>query len=38
MFSYEERIRAVKHYIKLGKRLGATNLPIGFPTKNPLIG
>jgi putative transposase len=24
MFSYEDRIRAVKLYIKLGKRLGAT--------------
>ena len=24
MYSYEERIRAVKLYIKLGKRLGAT--------------
>ena len=24
MYSYEDRIRAVKLYIKLGKRLGAT--------------
>jgi transposase-like protein len=38
MFSYEERIRAVKLYIKLGKRLGATIRQLGYPTKNSLIG
>lgn len=29
MFSYEDRIRAVKLYIKLGKRLGATIRQLG---------
>jgi transposase InsO family protein/transposase-like protein len=38
MFSYEERIRAVKLYIKLGKRLGVTIRQLGYPTKNSLIG
>ncbi len=38
MFSYEDRIRAVKLYIKLGKRLGATIHQLGYPTKNSLIG
>lgn len=38
MFSYEERIRAVKLYIKLGKRLNATIRQLGYPTKNSLIG
>jgi len=37
MYSYEERIRAVKLYIKLGKRLKATILQLGYPTKNSLI-
>ena len=37
MFSYEDRIRAVKLYIKLGKRLGATISQLGYPTKNSLI-
>lgn len=38
MYSYEERIRAVKLYIKLGKRLRATIRQLGYPTKNTLIG
>ena len=38
MFSYEDRIRAVKLYIKLEKRLGATIRQMGYPTKNSLIG
>ena len=38
MYSYEERMRAVKLYIKLGKRLGATIRELGYPTKNALIG
>jgi putative transposase len=38
MYSYEDRIRAVKLYIKLGKRLGATIRQLGYPTKNSLIG
>ena len=37
MYSYEERIRAVKLYIKLGGRLGATLRKLGYPTKNTLI-
>jgi len=38
MYSYEERIRAVKLYIKLGKRLRATIHQLGYPTKNSLVG
>ena len=37
MFSYEDRIRAVKLYIKLGKRLGATISQLSYQTKNSLI-
>jgi hypothetical protein len=37
MFSYEDRNRAVKLYIKLGKRLGVTIRQLGYPTKNSLI-
>lgn len=36
MYSYEERIQAVKLYIKLGKRTGATIRQLGYPTKNVL--
>ena len=36
MYSYEDRIRAVKLYIKLGKRTGATIRRLGYPTKNSL--
>ena len=36
MFSYEARIRAVKLYIKLGKRSGPTIRQLGYPTKNSL--
>ena len=36
MYSYEDRIRAVKLYIKLGKRTGPTMLQLGYPTKNAL--
>ena len=38
MYSYKDRIRAVKLYIKLGKRLRATIRQLGYPTKNSLIG
>lgn len=31
MYSYEDRIRAVKLYIKLGKRLRATIRQLGYP-------
>ena len=37
MYSYEERIRAVKLYIKLKGRLGVTIRKLGYPTKNSLI-
>jgi transposase-like protein len=36
MYSYEDRIRAVKLYIKLDKRIAATIIQLGFPTKNAL--
>jgi transposase InsO family protein/transposase-like protein len=36
MYSYEDRIRAVKLYIKLGKRLQATIVQLGYPTENAL--
>ncbi len=38
MYSYEERIRAVKLYIKHGKRSGPTIRQLGYPTKNSLKG
>ena len=38
MYLYEDRIRAVKLYIKLGKRTRATIRQLGYPTKNSLIG
>ena len=38
MYSYEERLRAVKLYIKLGKRVQATIRELGYPTKNALQG
>ena len=36
MYSYEDRIRAVRLYIKLGKRIGATLRQLGYPTKSAL--
>ncbi len=36
MYSYDDRIRAVKLYIKLGKRTGATIRQLGYPTKKSL--
>ena len=38
MYSYEDRNRAVKLYIKLGKRPRATIRQLGYPTMNSLIG
>ncbi len=38
MYSYKERVRAVKLYIKLGKRLNVTIRQLGYPTKNSLVG
>jgi transposase-like protein len=37
MYSYEDRVRAVKLYLKLGKRIRATVRQLGYPTKNSLI-
>jgi putative transposase len=36
MYSYEDRLRAVQLYIKLGKRLGLTIRQLGYPAKNAL--
>lgn len=36
MYSYEDRLQAVRLYIKLGKRVGATIRQLGYPTKNAL--
>lgn len=36
MYSYEERMRAVELFIKLGKRVKATLRVLGYPTKNTL--
>jgi len=36
MHSYEDRLRAVKLYIKLDKRIAATLTQLGYPTKNTL--
>jgi transposase-like protein len=38
MYSYEDRVRAVELYIKLGKRVRATIRQLGYPTKNALKG
>ena len=36
MYSYEDRLRAVRLYIELGKRIGLTIRQLGYPTKNAL--
>ena len=36
MYSYEDRMRAVQLYIKLGKRANGTIRQLGYPTKNAL--
>ncbi len=38
MYSYEDRIRAVRLYIKLGKRTAATIRQLGYLTNNLLKG
>ncbi|MGF6873575.1 transposase-like protein [Paraburkholderia sp. MM5477-R1] len=38
MYSYEDRIQAVRLYLKLGKRIRATIRQLGYPTKNSLKG
>ncbi|MET3234173.1 UNVERIFIED_ORG: transposase-like protein [Burkholderia sp. 1263] len=36
MYSYEDRLRAVRLYLELGKRIRATIRQLGYPTKNSL--
>ncbi|MDY7564590.1 IS3 family transposase [Pseudomonas sp. RTC3] len=36
MYSYEDRIRAIKLYIKLGKHTGATIRQLGYPARDSL--
>ncbi len=36
MYSYEDRVRAVELYLKLGKRVKTTIRQLGYPTKNSL--
>jgi len=36
MYSYEDRLRAVRLYIKLGERIGLTIRQLGYPTKSSL--
>ncbi len=36
MYSYEDRVRAARLYVKLGKRIAVTIRPLGYPTKNAL--
>jgi putative transposase len=36
MYSYEDRVRAVELYLKLGKRVRAAIRQLGYPTKNSL--
>jgi transposase-like protein len=38
MHGYDDRMRAVALYIKLGKRVRATIRELGYPTKNTLKG
>lgn len=38
MYSYDDRIRAVELYIKLGKRVRPAIRQLGYPTKNALKG
>jgi putative transposase len=38
MYSYEDRLRAVRLYIKHGKRVAVTIRQLGYPTKNALKG
>lgn len=37
MYSYDDRMRAVQLYIRLGKRLAPTLRQLGYPTKNSLL-
>jgi len=37
MYSYEDRVRAVELYPKLGKRIKATIRELGYPTEPPRV-
>lgn len=37
MYSYEDRVRAVELYLKLGKRIEATIRELGYPTEPPRV-
>src|SRR5690625_8013900 len=37
MYSYEDRIRAVRLYLELDRRLGVTLRTLGYPSKNSLL-
>ncbi len=37
MCSYEDRMRTVQFYLKLGRRLAATPRQLAYPTKNSLL-
>jgi len=37
MYSYEDRIRAIELYLKLGKRQAATRRQLGYPSKSSLL-
>ncbi len=37
MYSYEERLRAVQLYIKLGKRIGLTIRQLGYPLSDAAL-
>ena len=36
MYSHDDRFRAIRLYIKMGKRVGLTIHQLGYPTKNAL--
>ena len=36
MYSYEDRLRAVQLYVRLGKRVALTIRQLAYPTKNSL--
>lgn len=36
MYSYEDRLRAVMLYLKLGRRIGATLRQLGYSNKNSI--
>jgi putative transposase len=38
MYSYEDRVRAIELYIKLGKRVRATIRQLGYPNQECIEG